>query len=835
MDLRDGREVNPSGPSNTVFFDQNTPTTGGVVFDPNTPAELDTLYVSSTNASTWIYNGSAYIAYSAPSVPSTPFFIAGTSIDAGSNKTAIIERSGEVRLKKTSGTQLFRVIRDVAGVWNQFVIQTPATGSIKATSGGLDLQVGTGDAKNFSLITDNTERVKILSTGAIRFNSAYTFPTADGTVGQALKTNGAGVLSFGDVSVSVPQANKIYVDSVNGVNSTGRGNINNPYLTPEYALSDITNTGTFTCNTATNTTLSAISDVNNALIKVGDYITGTGIPFGTQVRTKQNEGGNANTVTLTKATTATATGITATRVTFYMVELNGTFNPTGNYHKVGFILDWKTNNATVIIGNQVLFTLTANVIVPMGFLMGNTYGTHANSGLIESVTFSAIDVDIDYGNYYSIGTGFQIGSPVGSAFLNCTNFRAKGKMFDARFGSVSLISATTVFEWYGDAYGLLGGVRNNGGAKNEVNGIITTPASIEAIRLVGESNVYGAIIGSVHLTGTTYANINIYATVTGTTITTGSGNIENITLHGNIIGNIVNTSPLKIIGCVVGNITNNGATVGETVCLGRVNGTVTCSSGTFNFLGTQVGSNSSNNMTVVIGNGNFVNKGGIRLLLLTYTGTGRFTNDGEILTFGATNTSAPIRITNGGKFINNGDLTVNPEIDICPIVEKTDGVFVNNGRMYNPFNMYVKCVANTSVSKDIVLAYAMSNGNVNGNSTSGTGEINKFSVTSANTNTVLTIFDGTNTVVISVTGAGKSTAVISAEIVSLVQASVLLFQNCSYSSAYGVVYFVPRAGFTATFTVTTNISSIGTYAGGGGFAGNTLGGGTELFSSSFNY
>jgi hypothetical protein len=149
--------------------------------------------------------------------------------------------------------------------------------------------------------------------------------------------------------------------------------------------------------------------------------------------------------------------------------------------------------------------------------------------------------------------------------------------------------------------------------------------------------------------------------------------------------------------------------------------------------------------------------------------------------------------------------------------------------------MYVKYGANTSVSKEVILAYAMSNGNVYGNSTSGTGDINRFSVSLANTDTSLTIFDGTNTVVISVVGAGKSIAVISAEIVTLVKASILLFQNCSYASAYGVVIFIPRAGFTATFTVTTNIGSIGTYVGGGGFVGTVLGGGTELLSSSYNY
>ena len=43
-----------------------------------------------------------------------------------------------------------------------------------------------------------TEKMRIDSSGAITFNTAYTFPTADGNAGQVLKTNGSGVLSFAD-------------------------------------------------------------------------------------------------------------------------------------------------------------------------------------------------------------------------------------------------------------------------------------------------------------------------------------------------------------------------------------------------------------------------------------------------------------------------------------------------------------------------------------------------------------------------------------------------------------------------------------------------------------
>ena len=48
-----------------------------------------------------------------------------------------------------------------------------------------------------ALNSGNSQRLQISSTGAITFNQAYTFPTADGSSGQMLVTDGAGNLSFG--------------------------------------------------------------------------------------------------------------------------------------------------------------------------------------------------------------------------------------------------------------------------------------------------------------------------------------------------------------------------------------------------------------------------------------------------------------------------------------------------------------------------------------------------------------------------------------------------------------------------------------------------------------
>ena len=662
-------------------------------------------------------------------------------------------------------------------------------------------------------------------------NSTYFRDLSDGLI--KFKTAGGVVQNIFSADPSVPQANKIYVDSVNGVNSTGRGNINTPYLTPEYALADITNTGTVTATTTTSSnTLTAVSDTTN--IVVGQFITGAGIPYNSVVVSK-----TVNTIVLSQVCTASAT-ITATWWTVYEVILHGNFVVTSNIHKTGFYIDSSSLGATISFGNLALFTFTANIIIPFYLKLGRTYGTHVGSTLINPNGFTAIDGFLDLGNYYSIGTGYHLGHPVGTNSLAFTNLTINTEMFDCRFGYICYIYVSDKFTWNGNAYGLLGGLRYIS-AYVDVNGKITTPSSIVAINGTATSgtaifsNINGTILGSYTHTG----NVNLYANVIGTTATIDGGDyVKSVNVYGSLTVTTINLagSPVILNGAIIGNVNVNGlaSTIGSVVN-GSINGTITVNSGGLQFNGNQEGTNGSRYMTIIIGNGTFINKGSIRLVALTYTGNGKFVNDGVILTNGATNTSAPIKITNGGKLINNKDIIQNPEIDIVPLVEKTNGVFVSNGRMYSPFNLYVKCAANTSASKEVILAYAMSNGNTNGNTTTGTGDINKFAVTTANLDTSVTVYDGTNSVVISVTGAGKTVAVISAEIVTLIQASILQFQNCSYSPTYGVVIFIPRAGFTATFTVTTNISSIGTYNGGGGFVGTLLGGGTELLGSSFNY
>jgi len=86
-------------------------------------------------------------------------------------------------------------IYDMTDTWNDGAtvftsIKMNVTDTASASGSKLiDLQVGS--SSKFS--ADNS--------GAVTFNSAFTFPTTDGTSGQTLSTNGSGTVTWSDVSV----------------------------------------------------------------------------------------------------------------------------------------------------------------------------------------------------------------------------------------------------------------------------------------------------------------------------------------------------------------------------------------------------------------------------------------------------------------------------------------------------------------------------------------------------------------------------------------------------------------------------------------------------------
>lgn len=94
-------------PDATVEFDKSTPTTAGVVFTPNTPSSKDVIYVSTVDASQWVYNGTAYVTYTAPA--STAWYTQNSTTDAGSNKTTGLYRTGKLGIGTASFTPTAQV------------------------------------------------------------------------------------------------------------------------------------------------------------------------------------------------------------------------------------------------------------------------------------------------------------------------------------------------------------------------------------------------------------------------------------------------------------------------------------------------------------------------------------------------------------------------------------------------------------------------------------------------------------------------------------------------------------------------------------------------------
>lgn len=85
------------------------------------------------------------------------------------------------------------------------------------------LQIGTqhggsGVPRGLQLITSGTPRIDIQAGGAIQFYGAYTFPSTNGSSGQVLTTNGAGTLTWGNVSGAASSAD-YFIDETDEGNS----------------------------------------------------------------------------------------------------------------------------------------------------------------------------------------------------------------------------------------------------------------------------------------------------------------------------------------------------------------------------------------------------------------------------------------------------------------------------------------------------------------------------------------------------------------------------------------------------------------------------------------
>jgi hypothetical protein len=141
----------PVTPSSIVEFDTEDPNSPGTVFSPDTQEASNTLYISQdpdTLGQSWIWNAdlNMYATYDIVIPENTPFQLYGTTIDAGGNKTAFIQRTGPILINSATANGAtyagYFYSRRTSGEGNGLIIKK----DLRTTSGNYLMVMG----QNFS-------------------------------------------------------------------------------------------------------------------------------------------------------------------------------------------------------------------------------------------------------------------------------------------------------------------------------------------------------------------------------------------------------------------------------------------------------------------------------------------------------------------------------------------------------------------------------------------------------------------------------------------------------------------------------------------------------------
>jgi hypothetical protein len=343
--------------------------------------------------------------------------------------------------------------------------------------------------------------------------------------GTTIKTiNGNSLLGAGDISTEFPQSKKIFVDSTYGLDFTGRGSQVKPYLTPEYALSDNNNTGTFAGDT-TNAGYTIINISSTASISIGDFIYGTGVTtYNTRVTAK-----TATTITLNYPAVATNTGITFTRYTPYTLILAGNFTATSNWYKLGMWFD--CGDSYITYGAFTLFNVNTEGYVPIWINGGYWNGSTASSKFISSLSKNIMpDIYVNIKDYKSLFTGYNIETGRNSGRQSQNNIKCPN--FVCVAGYVANMSDVWNTIWDGYCYGTLGGIISQ--AQNFIfTGLIETPSSVWS---------FGAALTNVTFNGHIYGSWLLYSSRG-----TFNGDCYGVT---NQLTGATYSNPIVINGCI---------------------------------------------------------------------------------------------------------------------------------------------------------------------------------------------------------------------------------------------------------------------------------------------
>lgn len=171
-------------------------------------------------------NPASLLTITAPASSKTYVVINATStsqsvkiVGAGPT-TGVTIASGDKALVAWNGSDFVRVGASAGGSNTQIQYNNGGNlaGSANLTFDGSNVQIGSAGALRFA-DTDSSNYVAFKSAGTVPSNVTWTLPSADGTSGQFLSTNGSGTLSFASVSSPAQAGGALIVNTTTATTS----------------------------------------------------------------------------------------------------------------------------------------------------------------------------------------------------------------------------------------------------------------------------------------------------------------------------------------------------------------------------------------------------------------------------------------------------------------------------------------------------------------------------------------------------------------------------------------------------------------------------------------
>jgi hypothetical protein len=382
--------VTANGFSGTVANATSTPAIT-IVAGAITPSSVNSVVISGTSTPTLAITGTTSVSgtNTGDQTLSGLGGVAANTAISGATKTKItydskglVTSGADATTADISDSTGRRYQTENQNTFNDFTSSGQTQLNTKFTNGGDSFAgtatLGTNDANILNLETNNTTRISIASTGAVTFNSAYTFPTAQGTDGQVLTADGVGGTAWETPSGGggSPTLADIATNSTTTANQTFALNASTDLIFENSSGTDILkiteSTGAINLPQQTASTIAILDSSKNIIsADTSTYPSLTELSYEKGVRSSLQPQIDARYLPPTNFWTSTSTSsldlsvgvpiysffnaTSTVRITGYYIYTGSTTG--GSVVEIGFYKKTGTTEYTLVTGSNVSVTL----------------------------------------------------------------------------------------------------------------------------------------------------------------------------------------------------------------------------------------------------------------------------------------------------------------------------------------------------------------------------------------------------------------------------------------------------------------------------------------------